>query len=113
MRKKRQKTDSSNDQNGTGASEPIVLAEDLELNDAGAWLERMQGLTDKQCHVVLDGSQVRVIDTAMLQLLVAVFRQAKQQKTPITWRQPSDALRDTAALLGLEMHLDLATAGNE
>jgi anti-anti-sigma regulatory factor len=108
MKRNKQQTGSDNAQNGPGDSETIVLDEDLVLAGAGALLEQLRMMLERKCSMVMDGSQVRVIDTAVLQLLVAVFCRAQQQKTGITWRQPSDALRDTAALLGLETYLCLS-----
>ncbi len=108
MKRNRQQTGSANAQESSSGSEIIMLDEDLELAGAGVLLEQLRMKLDKKCSMVMDGSQVRVIDTAILQLLVAVFRHAQQQQTQITWRQPSDVLRDSAALLGLETLLCLA-----
>lgn len=108
MKRNSQQTGSANAQESSSDSETVVLDEDLELAGAGALLEQLRLKADKKCSMVMDGSQVRVVDTAALQLLVAVFHHAQQQKTQITWRQPSNVLRDSAALLGLEMLLCLA-----
>ena len=109
MKRTTQKTGSGSAKNSPCDGEPIVLDEDLELAGARALLKQLRMVVDKKCSVVIDGSQVRVIDTAILQLLVAVFRQAQQQQTEISWLQPSETLRNTAALLGLETHLCLAS----
>ena len=108
MKRNRQQTGSANTQESLSDSEIIMLDEDLELAGAGVLLEQLRMTVDKKCSMVMDGSQVRVVDTAILQLLVAVFHHAQQQQTQITWRQPSNVLRDSAALLGLETLLRLA-----
>jgi len=103
------KSDCANTPETTDGGESIVLGENLDISDAGALLEQLQAITATNTSVIMDGSQVKVIDTAILQLLVAWFRQAQQHGTRISWQQPSDTLCNTAALLGLEMHLCLAS----
>jgi anti-anti-sigma regulatory factor len=110
MKRNRQHTGSGNAQDSPCDSETIVLDEDLELAGAGVLLEKLRMKVAKKCSMVMDGSQVRVVDTAVLQLLVAVFRHAQQQQTQISWQQPSDVLRDSAALLGLGTLLCLASS---
>ena len=112
MSRNRQQADSGSARNGPCDSETIVLDEDLELAGVGVLLNQLRKAVDKKCSLVMDGSKVRVVDTAILQLLVAVFRQAQQQQTGITWLQPSESLRNTAALLGLDTHLCLASSAS-
>ena len=51
--------------------------------------------------VVLDGSRVEEIDTAMLQLLASLWRTAQERGIPCAWQAASDALRHAAALIGV------------
>jgi anti-anti-sigma regulatory factor len=112
MSRDSKQTGSGRGRNSPCDGETIVLDEDLELAGAGVLLKQLRKAVDKKCSLVLDGSQVRVIDTASLQLLVAVFRQAQQQQTGISWLQPSESLRNNAALLGLDTHLCLASSAS-
>lgn len=112
MSRNSKQTGSGRGRNSPCECETIVLDEDLELAGAGDLLKQLRKVTDNKCSLVMDGSQVRVIDTAILQLLVAVFRQAQQQQTGISWQQPSESLRNAAALLGLDTHLCLASAAS-
>ncbi|MGI9319990.1 MAG: STAS domain-containing protein [Thiogranum sp.] len=111
MKQNNLKSNSANTPATTDGGESIVLDENLEISDADALLEQLQAIMTTSNSVIMDGSQVKVIDTAILQLLVAWFRQAQQHGTRISWQQPSDTLCNTAALLGLEMHLCLASTG--
>ncbi len=52
--------------------------------------------------VVVDGSCVEEIDTAILQLLVSLWRTGSQRGIVCAWQGASDVLRKTAALLGLD-----------
>jgi ABC-type transporter Mla MlaB component len=57
--------------------------------------------------VVLDAHQVERADTAALQVLSAFFQDAKTQAQKIEWKEPSDALCRSAALLDLSNVLNL------
>jgi anti-anti-sigma regulatory factor len=51
--------------------------------------------------VVLDGSRVEEIDTAILQMLVSLWRTCQQRGIACTWLGASETLRRSAALVGL------------
>ena len=51
--------------------------------------------------VVVDGTRVEEIDTAMLQLLASLWRTCLERGIACTWLGASDALRQTAHLVGL------------
>jgi len=63
-------------------------------------------LTSKQ-EVELDASQVERADTAALQVLSAFIQDAYAQQQVVVWKAPTEALRRSAALLGLSGLLDL------
>jgi anti-anti-sigma regulatory factor len=52
--------------------------------------------------IVVDGTQVEEIDTAILQLLASLWRTCLARGIGCTWQGASDALRQTAILVGLE-----------
>lgn len=51
--------------------------------------------------VVVDGTRVEEIDTAILQLLTSLWRTCVERGIACTWHGASDALRQTAALVGV------------
>jgi anti-anti-sigma regulatory factor len=51
--------------------------------------------------VVVDGSRVEEIDTAILQMLVSLWRTCLQRGIACSWLGASDALRRSADMLGL------------
>ena len=110
MQKKRPATRRRKATKTSASSETIVLAEDLELASAAGLQAEWRKLTDKKCNLTIDGTQVRVIDTAILQLLVVLLREAREKKLCVNWSQVSEVLRDSAALLGLADMLDLGPA---
>jgi anti-anti-sigma regulatory factor len=51
--------------------------------------------------IVVDGTQVEQIDTAILQLLASLWRTCRARGIDCTWQGASEALRDSAALVGV------------
>jgi anti-anti-sigma regulatory factor len=65
--------------------------------------------------MVVDGSRVEEIDTAILQLLTSLWRTCLARGILCTWHGASDALRQTAALVGVAEMLqfpDVESAGD-
>jgi anti-anti-sigma regulatory factor len=91
----------------TVKDESVLLDEAMETSDAGALLVRLKTIIESKNSFILDGSQVKVIDTAILQLLVVLFSETQQRDIRVTWQQPSDSLCKSAGLLGLQSHLCL------
>lgn len=59
-------------------------------------------------NVILDGEQVERIDAASLQLIYSFVEEARIKGIKVSWRSPSDVLRNNAKLLGLEDALQLS-----
>ena len=57
--------------------------------------------------IVLDGSRVEEIDTAILQLLTSLWLTCLERGFTCTWHGVSDALRRTAVLIGVDQDLCL------
>lgn len=51
--------------------------------------------------VIVDGTRVEEIDTAILQLLASLWRTCLARGVGCTWQGASNALRQTAALVGV------------
>jgi anti-anti-sigma regulatory factor len=51
--------------------------------------------------VIVDGTRVEEIDTAMLQLLASLWRTSGERGIDCRWKGASAALRQTATLLGV------------
>ena len=58
--------------------------------------------------VVVDGTRVEEIDTAILQILVSLWRTCLQRGIACTWLGASDTLRRSADLVGLGGWLNLS-----
>lgn len=59
---------------------------------------------------VVDGSRVEEIDTAILQLLASLWRTSTERGVACTWHGASQALRRTAALVGVAELLQFPSA---
>jgi|LWDU01.1.fsa_nt_gi anti-anti-sigma regulatory factor len=51
--------------------------------------------------IVLDASAVETVDSAALQLLVALVQYAALKKCDIEWREPASAFLEAVKLMGL------------
>ena len=82
--------------------EESLLLEGLEGQRAAMVAELEQGLPLR-----LDGSAVREVDGAGLQLLLAAAQAARRRGGTIEWQASSSSLKDAAALLGVIQPLNL------
>ena len=89
----------------------VKLDTALSIADARTLSEKLSKVLEAKRACVFNASQVEMLDTAVLQLLVAFVRESRHQGTAVRWESPSAALCKAAALLDLEGHLELtATA---
>ena len=82
--------------------------EQLNIAEAASLYAGLQDSLKLTSHVELKAADVAKADTAGLQLLVAFSRELAQTGGGLTWSEPSQALIETAALLGLDSELGLA-----
>ena len=87
--------------------EQIVLAPVLAIENAKDLYEQFNSIIQKRRNVIINASSVEMIDTAMLQLLIAFVRKLQNQGIKISWIEPSDELISRAVLLNLEEHLNI------
>lgn len=57
--------------------------------------------------VIFDGEGVERIDTASLQLILSFVQEAKINNIDVVWRSPSEAISNSARLLGMQDALQL------
>lgn len=82
----------------------LTVAESAELHEA--LLGHMQALTP----LVIDASEVEMIDTAGLQLLAATIKTASEKGVPVRIDAPSECLVGAARQIGLAGLLGLEDA---
>lgn len=91
--------------------DPVVLPETLTIGDLPVLQAHLLGLLKARRALVLDGLPVTHIDTAGLQLLAVLCRDAAVRGIAVRWCGASRELTAAAALLGLTavLGLDLPT----
>lgn len=82
--------------------------EQLDITAAAALYARLQKSLQKSANIELKAESVTKADTAGLQLFVALAREVAKTGGSLTWKKPSQALIETAALLGLDGELGLS-----
>ncbi|MCW8901571.1 MAG: STAS domain-containing protein [Gammaproteobacteria bacterium] len=96
--------------NKANADEIVFEIQDVQdISSVAGVYEEMKVLL-KNKKVILDGEKVERIDTASLQLFYSFVQQAKMNSVEVVWRSPSDAIKNSARLLGMEDALQLNNA---
>lgn len=88
----------------------IVLDECLGIAETAKLYNRLMMLTSQGHDVILDCSQLTVIDTTILQMVVPFVWQTNKNGSNVAWRHPSAAFSMTTELLGLETLVGLESA---
>ena len=97
---------------GDAAEENIITCSGaLDISRAEKFHQEVNAALGKGGMIVLDAAEIERIDTTILQLLLALFRDAAARKVQVKWRTPSDALIRAASLLGLSQPLGLPDGG--
>lgn len=81
--------------------------ETLDINQANALYHRLKKSLHKSHTIELKAKSVNKVDTAGLQLLLAVKLEAENCGGKVIWQSPSPALISSARLLGMAEKLGL------
>lgn len=84
----------------------------LDIASIAAFRDQCITALETKQDVVLKANDLERADTAALQVLAAFFQDANAQEQAVQWQAPSEALRESAALLGLTELLHLQTSGD-
>lgn len=83
------------------SSEPIVLDAVLTIAEAAALKDRLLPHLNRKGEICVDASRIAAVDTAGLQVLLAFVRTVQGHGAVVQWSGVSDALLNTALLLGV------------
>lgn len=89
---------------------PIELDERMTIVQAAELHRTLVARLAQGAAIVIDGTRVEEIDTAVLQLLASLWRTGAERGVACTWRGASDTLRQTADLIGMAEMLHLPDA---
>ena len=81
--------------------------EHLDITEVAALYNRLQKSLGKSSNIELKADAVAKVDTAGLQMFVALSREVARTGGGLVWKKPSQTLIETAALLGLDRELGL------
>ena len=97
------------------AQSPIVLAGRLTIVDAAQLRGTLQAALAGGGPLVLDGTRAEDTDTAVLQLLASLWRSCLALEIGCRWEGVSEALRESANLIGLTeaLHIPGAIPGQD
>lgn len=97
-----------NVKNESTSNEIIVLDPVLIINNAKNLSLELRKLLQSSNDITIDASAVEMIDTAILQLLLAITIKIKSAKHEVHWLNPSATFISTANLLGLSKPLGIS-----
>lgn len=86
----------------------MVLNPVLVINNAKSLSQDFTQLLQNNGDINIDASAVEMIDTAILQLLLAVTNKVRTSKHEVHWLNPSDIFISNVTLLGLSESLGLS-----
>ncbi len=90
------------------ATNSFVLKPVLVINDAKALLQELNQFIESNDEINIDASSVEMIDTAMLQVLLAFTNKARLSDYEIHWVTPSDIFLSNISLLGISRQLGIS-----
>ncbi|MDT8282404.1 MAG: STAS domain-containing protein [Gammaproteobacteria bacterium] len=102
------KTPVKTDEKESTSNEMIVLSPVLIINNAKALSLDLSQLLQSSNDITIDASAVEMIDTAILQLLLAVTNKVKSAKHEVHWPNPSATFISTVNILGLSKPLGIS-----
>ncbi|WP_036300340.1 STAS domain-containing protein [Methylomarinum vadi] len=88
----------------------IVLEPVLTIQHVGELYQKLQAVLESQDKIELDASEVTSIDTAVLQLLIALKKTAVGSGKDVTIDFPSEKFIEAADLLGVSEMLEVEQA---
>ena len=92
----------------TNSNPSMSLSPVLVINNAKALQQEIDNLLRANNDISIDVSAVEMIDTAILQLLLALALKQKSENHKVNWVNPSQIFRNNASLLGLSDSLGLS-----
>ncbi len=85
----------------------ISCGEVLDISVVGKMYEELKVAIQDEHSIALTAADLQRIDGAGLQLLIALFVEAKEMHIDVEWKETSDPLLDAASILGVKKELHL------
>lgn len=104
------KSHKSMSRKSAGAGNKIVLKAVLAINDAKSLYAELSKKLEIKKGISIDASAVEMVDTAILQLLLAFVQKSKLQNIAVEWVKPSHEFFSRSETLNLTSMLGLSEA---
>lgn len=85
----------------------LNMGENLTVQEVGDISQSLKNVFDNGMGLAIDLSEIRRIDSAGVQLLCAIFKEAKEKKVNINWIGYSKIVVDATTHLGLTETLNI------
>jgi anti-anti-sigma regulatory factor len=87
------------------AENTLKLPEEISIANVGDWQDKLAAALQDASSLTLDAAELSRVDTAGVQLLAVLFKQAQSSGVSIGWSASSATLETTAGQLGLKSEL--------
>lgn len=87
------------------AENTLKLPEEISIANVGDWQDKLAAALQDASSLTLDAAELSRVDTAGVQLLAVLFKQAESSGVSIGWSASSATLETTASQLGLKSEL--------
>ncbi len=85
----------------------LVLGSIITINDAQTMYTQLNSMLESKQDITIDASAVEMLDTAILQLLLAFVNKIRSQNREVVWIKPSEEMINRATTLNLQAGLGL------
>jgi ABC-type transporter Mla MlaB component len=89
------------------ASAALACGDVLDISMVTQKYKEFKELLDNNQSIEISAEELQRVDGAGIQLLVALFREAKEKGLAISWHSTSESLLEAASLLGVKAQLHL------
>ena len=103
---------SGKQRNVSESRDALVLDPVLTINDARKLYQNLGELLENNDSITIDASSVEMVDTAMLQLLLAFAEKTRSSNKSLHWINPSQVLIGRAEALNVSEKMVFSDVGN-
>lgn len=107
---RKKKNNSTTSKSTKNASNKLSLNTVLAINDVKRLYAELSKFPGTKKNILIDASKVEMVDTAILQVLLAFVKKAQVQDVSVTWVEPSQEFMNRAEMLDLTGLLGLREA---
>lgn len=87
--------------------EKISCEEIMDISIAGDFYKKLKKSMEMNVPITIDAENVERADTAILQVLYSFFQEAYSRGIEVSWNNPSERLRLSARIIGVDEVLRL------